>query len=176
MKRPAAGSADGNHAGPAPQAGTLPFAALLLAGAPLWGLAMVASLLVWQWHGYRLLSFHLEALALLFFLGGTLGWLASLPIARAVSRNRRQENRLAACFLGLTLGTTGFTALLFAFQYRMFYARWHDPFLTVTWCIQLVATSLGAIYQFLVLGVPNFLPVAFPLVLVVSFALAKRMR
>lgn len=154
----------------------LPFRQIMALGAPLWGLAMVASLVVWQWHANRLTSFHLPALCGFFFAGGMLGWLVSLPIARAISRKRRDEYRLAACFLGLTLGTTGFTALLIAIQYRSFYARWHDPFLTVTWCIQFVTTLLGSIYQFLVLGLPNYLPVALPLVLIVSFALAKRMR
>lgn len=155
---------------------SLPFGMVLLIGAPLWGAAMVLSLLLWQWHANRLLTFHLWELCGFFFAGGILGWLASLPIARRISRNRRQDYRLAACFFGLILGTTGFTALLVAIQYRAFYARWHDPFVTVTWCIQLVTTLLGSIYQFLVLGLPNYLPVALPLGLIVSFALAKRMR
>lgn len=156
--------------------GTTGFRRLLLAGAPLWGLAMVASLAIWQWHANRWLIANLGQLSLYFFAGGVLGWIVSLPIARSISRHRRPEYRLAACFLGLTLGTTGFTALLYAIQYRTFYAQWHDPFLTVTWCIQLVTTFVVALYQFSVLGVPNFLPLALPLGLAVSFALAKRMR
>ena len=98
----------------------MPFSRLVFAGAPLWGLAMVASLLLWQWHTTRLLTFHLQSLAILFFAGGALGWMTSLPIARFLSRNRREENRLAALFLGLTTGTAGFTALLFALLYCAF--------------------------------------------------------
>lgn len=170
-----AGSLAARHSrGPKP--GAAGFRLLVLAGAPLWGLAMVASLAIWQWHVNRWLIANLGQLSLFFFAGGVLGWIVSLPVARAISRERRQEYRLAACFLGLTLGTIGFTALLYAIQYRTFYAQWHDPFLTVTWCIQLVTTFLVALYQFAVLGVPNFLPLALPLGLAVSFALAKRMR
>lgn len=167
-----AGTGTPDHAGKAPIA----FPRLLLLGAPFWGMAMVASLVLWQWHVNRLLIANLGQLSLFFFAGGVLGWGAGLPIARIISRRRRPEYRLAACFLGLTLGTTGFTALLYAIQYRTFYAQWHDPFLTITWCIQLVTTFLVALYQFSVLGVPNYLPVALPLGLVVSSALAKRMR
>ncbi len=165
----------GNPPAPAKEKNSA-FGRLILLGAPAWGLAMVASLLVWQWHSNRLLSAHLPGLCAYFFAGGLFGWVISLPIARAISRGRRQENRLAACFLGLTLATIGATALMIAIEYRAFYARWHDPFLTITWCIQLVSTLLGSAYQFVVLGVPNYLPIALPAALIVSFALAKRMR
>lgn len=149
---------------------------IMLVGGILWGLAMVASMLVYQWQHFGLNTFHLASLCRFYFAGGFLGWTVSLPIARWIGRRRSRETRLAACMLGLTLGTLGFTALVFAIEYRSFYARWHDPVFTVTWGIQLIATTLGACYQFLVLGLPQYLPIAFPLLLVVSFALAKWIR
>lgn len=57
--------------------------------------------------------------------GAVLGWLAALPLARFASHARPPETRLAAAFLFLGAGTAAFTALLFALQYRQFYAQWH---------------------------------------------------
>ena len=68
---------------------------------------------------------------------------------------------LPAFFLCLTVCTIAATAFLFAMDYRIFYARWHAPFGTLTWVYQFVFTSAGAVYQFVVMGIRLYLPVGF---------------
>ncbi len=149
---------------------------LLIGGALCWGLVMVASYLVYEWRQTGLNRFHLATMLGIVFSGGVLGWISGLTCARFFGIWRRFETRLAATLFFLCIGTMGFTMVLLALQFRQFYAQWHDPFLTKTWIIQQIETTAGAVYQFLVLGLPHYLPLAFPALIVTSFAVAKRMR
>ena len=149
---------------------------LLFGGALGWGLVMVASYLLYEWRETGLNRFHIAPMLTITFLGGVLGWLSGLTCARFFGLWRRFETRLAATLFFLCIGTMGFTMVLLALQFRQFYAQWHDPFLTKTWIIQQLETTAGAVYQFLVLGLPHYLPLAFPALIVTSFAVAKRMR
>ncbi len=154
----------------------MPSYRLLSGGGLGWGLVMVASMLLYQLHQTGLNSTHLFELGTIYFGGGFLGWISALPVASLVTGRRAIETRFAACFFGLSVATISFTAFLFAMQYRMFYARWHDPFGSLNWAIEFVETGAGAVYQFLVLGLPHYLPLAFPALLVVSFRLASGTR
>jgi hypothetical protein len=99
------------HTPPGPSLGLTP--AVIYGGAALWSLAMVSSLLVYEWRLNRFNSFHLPLLTVIFASGGATGWLTAVPIARWLTLGRGRETRLAAYILGLTLGTLGFTAFLF---------------------------------------------------------------
>jgi hypothetical protein len=162
------------HTLPEPSLGLTP--AVIYGGAALWSLAMVSSLLVYEWRLNRFNSFHLPLLTVIFASGGATGWLTAVPIARWLTLGRGRETRLAAYILGLTLGTIGFTAFLFAIHYRIFYSRWHDPMGSIGWTFEFAETGIVSVYQFLVLGLPHFLPVAFPALFVASSWLAKSMR
>lgn len=149
---------------------------LLYGGAALWALAMLASMTVYEWRQNGLNSFHLGLLGLIFTAGGGIGWLTAVPIARWLTLTRTEETRLAAYLLGLMLSTVSFTAFLFSMHYRIFYSRWHDPFGSIGWAYAFIETGAVAVYQFMVLGVPHYLPIAFPALLVAGARLAKTVR
>jgi len=123
-----------------------------------------------------LLTSHLPALLIVYFLGGALAWPLMLPLARLLAHRRPLEVRFAAFFLTLSLGTVAMTAFLFAMDYRWFYARWHAPFGTLVWTFQFAFTGASAVYQFAVLGAGLFLPLGFIVLVAVSLYLARHMR
>lgn len=137
---------------------------------------MLSSMLLFEWRLNGLNSFHLPLLSVIFASGGAIGWLVAVPVARWLTLGRRIETRLAAHVLGLTLATTGFTAFLFSMHYRIFYSRWHDPIGSMGWTFEFLETGLVAVYQFMVLGLPHFLPLAFPALILASGWLAKSVR
>lgn len=154
----------------------LPSLRLHLGGAAAWGLAMAGCALVSLALQERWQTFHLQKLLLLYFSGGLLAWLLALPLARFFTRRRAAETRFAAHFVLLGLGTVAVTAALFALQYRVFYAQWHQPFGTRIWIYQFVFTFAGALYQFAVMGLSLYLPAGLPLLAGASLWLAKTMR
>lgn len=152
---------------------SIPTAAQLVLGTPLWGAAMTLSAWFGLWLRERALTFHLEELLLLFGLGALLAWPPSLFLARFASVGRRPETRFAAYLLFLSLGTIAVTAALFALDYRQFYAQWHAPAGSRVWFYQFTFTSLIAIYQFLVMGIRLYLPFGGLVLLAVSLWLAS---
>lgn len=153
----------------------LPSLALCLGGALAWGVLMTAcAFLSLQMEG-RAANFHLAKLLLIYFAGGLFAWPIALPLARLLTRRRSVETRFAAHFVLLSLGTVFLTAFFFAMDYRLFYARWHQPFGTRIWAYQFVFTSVGATYQFLVMGLRLYLPVGLPVLAGASLWLALTM-
>ena len=152
-----------------------PSPALCLGGALAWGASMTACAYLSLVLEGRAGSFHLAKLLLIYFAGGLFAWPLALAAARLVTRRRSVETRFAAHFVLLSLGTIGMTALLFALDYRSFYAQWHQPFGTRIWLFQFAFTTAGAVYQFLVMGLRLYLPVGLPLLAGVSLWLAHAM-
>jgi hypothetical protein len=141
--------------------------------APLWGAMMAASAWTALWlHGRSAMGQWSMILAL-FFAGGLLAFPVSVFLSRLLSSGRRAETRFAGTLLCLTLLTIGATAVLFALQYRLFYARWHAPFGTRIWLYQFTFTSAGALYQFIVMGVRLYLPVGVAALLAMSVWLVR---
>lgn len=155
---------------------SLPQRGELLTGALLWGVLMSLSA-AFMLHLENRLSLPADLkLLVLFFIGGFTGWVLALPFARFSGLGRRAETRFSACLFWLSVGTIGVTVVLFAFQYRAFYAQWHAPFLSRTWMYQFVFTTASAFYQFAVLGLRLYLPFGFLFLLTASAILARRMR
>ncbi len=152
-----------------------PSLALCLGGAVAWGLLMVACAFLSLHMEGRDANFHLEKLLLIYFAGGFCAWVIALPLARLLTRKRGTETRFAAYFALLSLGTVALTAFFFAMDYRLFYARWHQPFGTRVWVYQFIFTSAGATYQFLVMGLRLYLPVGLPILAGASLWLALSM-
>ena len=115
-------------------------------------------------------------IALLFGGGAAIAFPVGLTLARFVSSGRSAERSFAACFLGLSLSTIGVTAMIFAFDYRSYYATWHEEMFTITWMFQLVFTTAGALIQFAVLGVRLFFPLGFAALFVASLWFARSTR
>lgn len=153
----------------------LPPRALHFGGALCWGLAMAGSVLASFALEGRWLSFHLGELLLTYFCGGLAAWLLALPPAWLLTRRHGIETRFAGYFAFLGLGTVVMTAFVFAMDYRVFYARWHQPFGTRIWMYQFLFTTAGAAYQFLVMGLRLYLPAGLPLLAGVSLWLAGAM-
>lgn len=152
---------------------SLPTMRELVIGAPLWGGAMAFSAWCGLWLRERALTFHLSELLLIFGFGALLAWAPSLFLARLAALGRRPETRFAAYFFFLSLGTVAMTAMLYALDYRQFYAQWHAPAGTRTWFFQLAFTSLIAFYQFLVMGLRLYLPLGGAILVGVSLWLAS---
>lgn len=148
----------------------------LLVGAVLWAFQMLFCAMVALYFRNRMETSHVVDLAVLYFAGGLLAWPFGLSFGRFFAHGRRVETRFAAFFVALTACTILMTAFLFAMDYRVFYTRWHDPFGTTNWILQLLFTGASAVYQFSVLGLPLFLPLGLISLIGTSFALAKRMR
>lgn len=148
----------------------------LLAGAPLFALAMSVSVAVSLRGLGRLSSANDAVLLAIVFAGAALGFLAALPPIRLLALGRGREAALAASLLVLTLATLGFTLVLFALEYRQFYAQWHGPAFSRRWVLEFIGTSAGAVIQFLVLGVRLYLPFGLFFLGAGSFWLARRVR
>lgn len=112
----------------------------------------------------------------IFLCGGFLAWFFALPIARFLCLGRRVEARLAVALLLLTLASAMVTAFLFAMQYRLFYAQWHEPFGTEIWVFQFLFTSASAVYQFGVIGLRLLMPSGFLFLLAASTVLSRLIR
>ncbi|WP_309086543.1 hypothetical protein [Chelativorans sp.] len=76
----------------------------------------------------------------------------------------------------LTLATVGVTALLFAVDYRAYYAASHAHTLSYVWMLQLIGTTLNASYQFAVIGLRLYFPIGLIGLFAASFWFAARTR
>ncbi|WP_275782781.1 hypothetical protein [Pararhizobium gei] len=141
-------------------------------GALLWAVLMCMSALAGLLLRNGAQTANLSAILLLFFAGGFLSWPAALVLGRFCAQGRDIETRFAAYFLCLTVCTIAATALLFALDYRSFYARWHGPVGSRLWLYQFAFTSAGAVYQFLVMGLRLYLPLGFVALVATSMRLA----
>lgn len=141
-----------------------------------WGAAMALSAaFALEWRIGSQTS-HWSMLILVYFLGGAIAWPFALYAMRVAAIRRRAEVRFAAAFLALTLGTIGFTAVIFAIIYRNFYAEWHGEFFSRLWFVQLAFTSATAIYQFAVIGLRLYLPLGLVMLFAASLWQARTMR
>lgn len=154
----------------------LPTLSLALAGSAAWGMVMgasaLSSLLFDQWATPA----HVRNVVALFALGGVLAFPFGWTLARLLSRGRGAETAFAAAFASFSIMTVGLTALLYAIQYRSYYAEWHADPLTVTWAFQLVFTGLAAFYQFAVLGLQLYFPLGFAALFAAALWFARRSR
>lgn len=153
-----------------------PSPATALVGSACWALLMAASAVMEVWRDGWETEAKFATIALLFGGGAALAFPVGLTFARFVSSGKSAERSFAAHFLGLSLATIGFTALIFAFDYRGYYATWHEEAFTITWMFQLVFTTAGALIQFAVLGVRLFFPLGFAALFLASLWYARSAR
>jgi len=118
----------------------------------------------------------IHAVAALFVIGGAAAFPMGFVLARFLSHRRNPETAFAVAFLSLAVATIGVTGGLFALEYRIYYAEWHAETFSRIWFLQFAHTVAAALYQFAVLGLRLFVPVAFIALLVASFLFARRAR
>lgn len=129
--------------------------------APLvWAACSAASATLGLYSRNRFETDHAADIAMLFFCGGLLGWPLAMAALRFLPASTGLPLRFAASCLTIAFFTLGVTAVFFAFQYRIFYAQWHAPAFSRIWFFQQLFTSLGAIYQFCILGLRLYFPFA----------------
>lgn len=116
------------------------------------------------------------AIALLFAVGGALGFPLGLFLARLLGPAGRREGRIALFFLSLSIATIATTSATYILVYRSYYATWHaDPF-TTTWAFQWAFTAAGALAQFAAFGLRLYFPVGFAALLAASFWFGSKPR
>lgn len=145
-----------------------------LYGALGWGLAMAISAQASLWLSVAARTSHYWTVTALAFAGAALAWPLSLAAFRFIAFRRGREAAFAAAFLCLSILTIGLTSVIFAIIYRSFYAQWHDEVFTRLWLIQLVFTTVSALYQFAVQGLRLYLPLGVMFLFATSYWLACR--
>lgn len=145
-----------------------------MVGAALWAALMALS----AWYGVSALEWETAArilrIVLLFALGAFLAFPLGILAAALLARRRSREVLFAAAFVCLAAATIGITSLIFAFDYRTYYAEWHDDELSVRLMFEILFTTLSAVYQFAVLGLRLYFPIGFLGLFVASWWFARR--
>lgn len=123
--------------------------------------------------GWQELSSILKLTLLIFLgttIGGAFGWFFSVCFAA----QRIEPKRFATSFVLILICTIGAVALLFAYQYRLYYSQWHNPVFSKGWFIQLLFTGLSSFYLFAVQGLRLLLPFAPLGLFIASLIFVKR--
>lgn len=118
----------------------------------------------------------IRSVAALFALSGALAFPLGLILARFMAHGRGRESAFAVAFLSLAFATACMTGVLYALDYRAYYAEWHADVFTRTWFLQFAHTFAAALYQFTVLGLRLFFPLGFVALLAASLWFARSLR
>ncbi|QTK78250.1 hypothetical protein AT6N2_C0332 [Agrobacterium tumefaciens] len=151
-------------------------ALLILFGAFGWGVCSAASAATGLYVRNRLETDHTADIVMLFFAGGFFGWILALTALRFLPASTSGPLRFAAACLAIAFFTLAGAAAVFAFEYRIFYAQWHASTFSSIWFFQQLFTSLGAVYQFAVLGLGLYFPFAALPLLPAGAILCRRAR
>jgi hypothetical protein len=88
----------------------------------------------------------------MFFIGGGAAFWPGLLLSNLLFCGRRRLMRILGGALVMALSAHCAIAVIFALQYRMYYAHWHAHFPSVVWAFQFSFTSASAAYQYTVLS------------------------
>lgn len=147
-----------------------------LIGGMAWGAAMAANARFGLWlQGWQTPD-RIATVVLLYALGGMLAFPVGMLVARFLSEGRDGQASFSAAFLSFTVATLGITALLYTLIYWRSYAGMHAEVFSPTWALQLIFTTLFALYQFASLGLRLYLPFGFIALFAASFWFVRRMR
>jgi len=143
------------------------------AGSLVWAAIMAGS----AWFGLHTLDWatnaDIQRVVLVYALGGLAAFAPALWLARFLAGKRGGEVRLAAALLAYASCTVVITSLIFAMDYRDYYAQWHDDDLSVRLMLEVAFTTAAALYQFAVLGLRLFFPIGFAALLAVALWFAR---
>lgn len=104
------------------------------------------------------------------FVAAIFSWV----VASWLTRRRPISAKFAAMLIGLTISTAGFTAFFFFLQHFFESGREHAPFLSRAFLVEVFYSGLSLTYLFAVTGLRLFLPAGLVVLLVASFAFARR--
>ncbi len=91
-------------------------------------------------------------------LGGALGGAAAGFAVRYLLGADSTGRRFALALAVHAVIGIGMTMLLFALQYRLYFAQWHSDAFTLTWVFQTVFTTIGSFYLFFSTGLVLLVP------------------
>jgi hypothetical protein len=117
-----------------------------------------ASLLALVYSRGWVLSEQTVTVASFYALGATLAFWPSLYLARLFS-TKSGKLRLFWLIFFLASGTIFFTAILFALQFRLYFAQWHHPAFSKVWFWQQFFTAGSSVYTYFVIGLRLYLPI-----------------
>lgn len=177
---------DGNAAGrgrtenagapPGGLAATRPSIRMALFGALTWAVVMALSATACLWLRGWVVPLSIGEVALLYGAGAAIAFPVACAAWALFAPAGSFEVRFVAAFMLLAVFTIGATAAIYAFDYRLYYAAWHDDAFTATWFIQLAYTTAGALGQFAVGGVRLYFPIGFVALLAASRWFARLSR
>lgn len=145
-----------------------------LLGALVWAVCSSVAAAIGLYVRNRLETDHAADIIMLFFAGGLFGWLLAMAALHFLPASAALPLRFAAACLAIAFFTLAVAAAFFAFEYRIFYAQWHAPAFSRIWFFQQLFTSLGAIYQFCILGLGLYFPFAIVPLLPAGAILCRR--
>lgn len=109
-------------------------------------------------------------------VGGALGGIAAGLAVRYLLRTDSAGQRFALALAVHAIIGAGSTMLLFALQYRMYFAQWHSDVLTLTWAFQTFFTTVGSFYLFMSTGLVLLVPWAILCWISVAAMLARPLK
>lgn len=154
--------------------GAIPSPAIVVFGSAIWGAIMAASAMIGLYWRDGLIVIPKLAVISLFFYGPAVGFAPGLWLAELLCGRASRIIRFVIGTIILAAATHTATGVLFALQYRVFYAHWHAEFPSITWCFQFVFTSASALYQFTVDSMYIYVPAAPLLFLALGIWFARR--
>jgi hypothetical protein len=146
----------------------------LVLASVLWASAMMTSAIFNLFLLERASDKNTILLVLFFGLGALLAFPLTVTVMRWIPTSWRYGQRFALSFLTLMLLTIGFSAFIFALQFRIYYAQWHDDEYSRRFMFETVFTILSAVYQFLVLALRLYLPFGLLALLGASWGFATK--
>ena len=145
----------------------------LFSAAIIWGavipFCILADYLLWR----HMLPPAVVQVSAIFAIGAFFSAPVSLWLTKICVRPTLIANFALSFFL-LGAGTIGLSALVFAFDFWLYFAQWHSEPFSKLWANQLVFTFASAIYQFLVSGLRLYLPFGLIALVMASLWASKR--
>lgn len=102
-----------------------------------------------------------------YFVGGVIGYPFAFAATHWFARRFSAHFKLLFAVAALAGFTLAATAGILAFDYRAYYAEWHDAFFSRDWFYQQFYTALGSTYQYLVIGIRLYWPLG-PIFLILA--------
>lgn len=136
----------------------LPSPSLVIFGSAVWGIVVAITAMAGMWMRNGMISANLLAIASVYFYGGSLAFGPGLWLGEFLFGRRGKALRFVGGTLVIAIAVHAATSGIFALQYRVFYAHWHNAFPSVVWFFQLGFTTVGGVFTFTVGSLAYYWP------------------
>lgn len=142
----------------------------------VWGAICAASAAIGLWREDELGSARAGPIIAVFFAGSFLALILVALLALYRPLRRQRTVHVAFVLAGLLVLTVSLTASLFTIPQYAYYTQWHEAVLSFHWIEQFAFTVAGAFYQFAVMALPFYFPLAFVALFAIAWALEAKTR